>query len=509
MPGPLPTYRPDFPAAFIGQCQQLVTRRTVRYQLRQRASLVLLLHGQPLLSHGEAAAHVGLHPDSVRHWRQRWAKGDFCLHDEPGRGCHPRFSPAGPCVGQGGRLRTGGRNQTALSRQSLADVTARAQKALGQPISRSTVWRILATDAIKPWRYKYWIFPRDPLFAEKAGPILDLYAGTWQGMPLGPKDHILSADEKTSIQARIRCHPGLEPAPARRQRVEFEYDRGGALQYLAAWDVRRGYVMGRCEPTTGIEPFGRLVDQVLVQEPYHSAARLFWIVDNGSSHRGETAKPRLCQVDSRIVVVHTPVHQTPRGAFGGPMVSLAGGGLAPSPHPEQHRREPQDHQQECVRSRSGIISRSPSRLVKRRYATWFSAVAIIRRIEGHDLAFGFQGIVVLILNFPAGSSGLHDGLHACVIQVVLCRKGIAIQDGTIGFFGDSEFILIDPYGVLALAQGDGVGIPIGMDGVKAPILAANGELLKSSSSFDPSQPLVQRCVRLWLADQDEVAAVVK
>ena len=65
-----------------------------------------------------------------------------------------------------------------LSRQSLADMTARVRSALGKPISRSTVWRILETDAIKPWRYKYWIFPRDPLFAEKAGPILDLYAGT-------------------------------------------------------------------------------------------------------------------------------------------------------------------------------------------------------------------------------------------------------------------------------------------------------------------------------------------
>src|SRR5262245_6404156 len=60
-----------------------------------------------------------------------------------------------------------------LSRQSLADVTARAQKALGKPISRSTVWRILDQDALKPWRYKYWIFPRDPHFAQKAGPILD------------------------------------------------------------------------------------------------------------------------------------------------------------------------------------------------------------------------------------------------------------------------------------------------------------------------------------------------
>jgi hypothetical protein len=190
----------------------------------------------------------------------------------------------------------------------LADVTARAQKALGKPISRSTVWRILDRDALKPWRYKYWIFPRDPHFAEKASPILDLYAGQWQGQVLGPKDYVLSADEKTSIQARIRCHPSLPPAPGRPAYIEYEYERGGALQYLAAWDVRRGYVMGRCEPTTGIEPFGRLVKQVLAEEPYRSGQRLFWIVDNGSSHRGAAATQRLHQVDSRIILVHTPVH---------------------------------------------------------------------------------------------------------------------------------------------------------------------------------------------------------
>lgn len=195
-----------------------------------------------------------------------------------------------------------------LSRQSLADVTVRACTALGKPLSRSTVWRMLATDAIKPWRYKYWIFPRDPAFAEKAGPILDLYAGKWQGKFLGPKDHVLSADEKTSIQARIRCHPSLPPTSGRPAYIENEYERGGALQYLAAWDVRRGYVMGRCEPTTGIVPFGRLVDQVLAEEPYRSGERLFWIVDNGSSHRGAAAMQRLSQVDSRIILIHTPVH---------------------------------------------------------------------------------------------------------------------------------------------------------------------------------------------------------
>jgi hypothetical protein len=198
--------------------------------------------------------------------------------------------------------------QPPLSRQSLADVTARARTALGQPIRRSTVWRMLATDAIKPWRYKDWSLPRDPAFAEQAGPMLDLYAGKWQGKFLGPKDHVRSADEKTSIQARIRCHPSLPPAPDRPASIENAYARGGAWQYLAAWDVRRGYVMGRCEPTTGIVPLGRLVDQVLAEEPYRSGERLFWIVDNGASHRGAAAKQRLDQVDSRLIVVHTPVH---------------------------------------------------------------------------------------------------------------------------------------------------------------------------------------------------------
>ena len=66
--------------------------------------------------------------------------------------------------------------------------------------------------------------------------------------------------------------------------------------------------MGRCEPTTGIEPFGRLIHQVLAEKPYRAGERLFWIVDNGSSHRGEAAKKRLRQADSRIILVPTPVH---------------------------------------------------------------------------------------------------------------------------------------------------------------------------------------------------------
>jgi hypothetical protein len=196
-----------------------------------------------------------------------------------------------------------------ISRQSLGDLARRTQNTLGKSISRSTVCRILAEDAIKPWRYKHWIFPRDPRFLEKAGPILDLYAGQWEGKPLEKEeDFIISADEKTSIQARHRIHSPLPPGPGRFHRVESEYERCGALQYLAAWDVLRGYVMGRCEATTGIEPFGRLIAQILGQEPYCSAKRLFLIMDNGSSHRGEASRKRLRKIDSRIIPIHTPVH---------------------------------------------------------------------------------------------------------------------------------------------------------------------------------------------------------
>jgi hypothetical protein len=195
-----------------------------------------------------------------------------------------------------------------LSRLSMADIALQASRALGQPISPSTVWRILDADAIKPWQYKYWIFPRDPQFADKAGRVLDLYAGYWQGAPLGPQDHIISADEKTSIQARIRCHPSLPPAPGRALRIEHEYARGGALQSLAAWDVRQGIITGRCEPSTGIEPFGRLVEQVMEREPYKAAERVFWVVDNGSSHRGQAAVRRLGTAYANLIVVHTPVH---------------------------------------------------------------------------------------------------------------------------------------------------------------------------------------------------------
>jgi DDE superfamily endonuclease len=91
-------------------------------------------------------------------------------------------------------------------------------------------------------------------------------------------------------------------------RVEHEYARMGAWVYLAAWDVRRAKIYGRYGRKTGIVPFERLVDQVMHQEHYCSASCVFWIMDNGSSHRDRRCSERLCKRWPSVVVVHTPVH---------------------------------------------------------------------------------------------------------------------------------------------------------------------------------------------------------
>ena len=195
-----------------------------------------------------------------------------------------------------------------ISRFSRAELHRFVVERSVSEASASTIGRWLTEDAIKPWQHRSWIFPRDPDFLQKAGRILDLYQGRWEGKLLEPGDMVISADAKPSIQARRRIHPTEPPNAGHGQLVEHEYERLGAITYFDAWDVRRGKIMGRSERTGGIAAFDRLVWQVMTKEPYRSARRVFWIVDNGSDHRGKAAIKRLESRWRNLILVHTPVH---------------------------------------------------------------------------------------------------------------------------------------------------------------------------------------------------------
>jgi len=68
----------------------------------------------------------------------------------------------------------------------VPDLSAQAvTRGIVAEISGTTIWRWLAEDAIRPWKQRSWIFPRDPDFEAKAGRVLDLYAGSFAARPWG------------------------------------------------------------------------------------------------------------------------------------------------------------------------------------------------------------------------------------------------------------------------------------------------------------------------------------
>jgi transposase len=288
--------------------EALIRKPTAQQRQVTRARIVLLAASG--WTNAGIARRLQIAPNTAGKWRKRYVEhgiGGLADRKRPGR---PRaFPDVVVAEVKAVACELPARRGVPISRWSLAELRAEVIGCgLVEAVSTTTLGRWLAEDALRPWRHRSWIFPRDPDFAAKAGRVLDLYQHTFQGQGLRDDDYVISADEKTSIQARCRCHPTLPPAPGRPMRVEHEYDRGGALAYLAAWDVHHARLLGRCEPSTGIAPFGRLVDQVMTVEPYASARRVFWVVDNGSAHRGQASIDRLQGRWPNLRLIHLPVH---------------------------------------------------------------------------------------------------------------------------------------------------------------------------------------------------------
>ena len=290
------------------ELESLSRRATAPHRAVLRARIVLLAGGGA--GNAEIARRLGTCEDTARKWRRRYCrKGAEGLADLPRAG-RPRVFPAA-VVAQVKALacELPAASEAPLSRWTCPELARKSAAGGIDPApSPSTVRRWLAADAIKPWQHRSWIFPRDPRFAEKAGRVLDLCQREWEGQPLGDDEYVISADEKPGIQARMRIHLPLPPGPRRAARVEAEYRRHGTIACLAAYDVHRARVTGRCDETTGIKPFTALADQVMQAEPCASARRVFWVVDNGASHRNWAAAARLSDACPSAQMVHLPVH---------------------------------------------------------------------------------------------------------------------------------------------------------------------------------------------------------
>ncbi|MGH9099072.1 MAG: IS630 family transposase [Acidimicrobiales bacterium] len=288
--------------------EQRASSRTAPHAVVVRARIVLA--AAEGTRNVEISRRVGVCVDVASKWRKRYCdEGLAGLADRRRSGRPRRFGAAVVAGIKALACEPPEQRAVPLSRWSSLELAAQAvSEGLVETISSSTVRRWLHTAAIKPWQYRSWIFPRDPDFAAKAARVLDLYQRVFGGVPLGPHDYVISADEKSQLQALSRCHPELGVAAGRKRRVEFEYDRGGTLAYFGAYDVHSARLFGKVADKTGIVPFMELVEKVMTAEPYASAAHVYWVVDNGSSHNGKRSIDRMTAAFPNAQLVHLPVH---------------------------------------------------------------------------------------------------------------------------------------------------------------------------------------------------------
>ncbi len=288
--------------------EERASSRTARHSQVIRARIVLLAAGGA--QNVDIARRVGVCVDVASRWRKRFCLEGLAGLDDRPRSGRPRIFGSEVVAGvKALACEPPEESGVPLSRWSSMELASHAvTEGLVDAISSSTVRRWLHADAIKPWRYRSWIFPRDPDFATKAARVLDLYARVFDGVPLGPDDYVISADEKSQLQALARCHPGRPSGPGHIGQVEFEYKRGGTLAYMGAYDVHHARLFGSVAEKTGIVPFMDLVERVMTLEPYASARRIYWVVDNGSSHNGQRSIDRMAAAWPNARLVHLPVH---------------------------------------------------------------------------------------------------------------------------------------------------------------------------------------------------------
>jgi transposase len=167
-------------------------------------------------------------------------------------------------------------------------------------VSEATVRRIWRAHGLKPHRTKTFKVSNDPAFAEKLEDIVGLY--------LNPPQHalVLSADEKSQIQALDRTQPSLPLKPGRLQTMTHDYKRNGTTTLFAALNTLDGNVIGTCLPRHTHREWLKFLQLLDRQTP--AEKQLHLIADNYGTHK----HPKVNRWLKRHPRFH--MHFTPTGA---------------------------------------------------------------------------------------------------------------------------------------------------------------------------------------------------
>ena len=168
-----------------------------------------------------------------------------------------------------------------VTRWTLDEIAATLLDALNtDPISRSSVWRILHEVDLKPHKSEYWLNSHDEDFDAKAHTICQLYATALAFYQQGRL--VICCDEKTGMQILERKAPTKPAQAGRRERREHEYIRHGTRVLINSLAVATGQIAWTIGTTRKATDFVTHLQQAYQRLP--RMKRYDWVMDNLNTH---------------------------------------------------------------------------------------------------------------------------------------------------------------------------------------------------------------------------------
>jgi len=179
---------------------------------------------------------------------------------------------------------------------------------------KSTVWRILDDNDIKPHKIRYYLEKRDPDFDRKMQEVLMVYRDVSIYTQAAVHDarpnpiYTVSVDEKPGVQAIGLTAPDLPPVPGKAAAVgrDYEYVRHGTVSILAGIDLHCGHIFANVEERHRSVEFIALLKQLDAHYPAEAIIRV--VLDNHSAHISKETMAYLSERPGRFEYVHTPKH---------------------------------------------------------------------------------------------------------------------------------------------------------------------------------------------------------
>jgi transposase len=177
-----------------------------------------------------------------------------------------------------------------------------------QRLSRETVRRRLAENALKPWRQKRWCVPRvDGEYVARMEDVLDLYAESPD-----PKRPVVCFDESpTQLIGEVR--QPQPPEPGRLARYDYEYRRNGTANLFVALDAHRPWRKVRVTERRTAADFAACMRE-LAEVDFPDAERIRVVLDNLSTHAPGSLYAAFPAPEARRVLRRLEFHFTPKHA---------------------------------------------------------------------------------------------------------------------------------------------------------------------------------------------------